>query len=151
MNPGEVVPATNTQLIKGDVNQDGSVSVADISALMAALTDVSDYENGSLQFGGSFVRANHTTPIFFPDVQDVADIDGNGLVNNLDIQAEINLVAGLLPPGPGLPVGGKRTRRYNGGSGAGFIRAVGIGSARTWIGLASAAKESSCGSVMLLR
>ena len=106
VNPGEVVPNTAT-ILKGDVNQDGSVSVADVSALMAALTDISDYESGSLMFQGNFVRANHATALDVPDTVDVADIDGDGFLTNLDIQAEINLVASLVPPGPGsLPVGG---------------------------------------------
>ena len=106
VNPGEVVPNMAT-ILKGDVNQDGSVSVADISALMVALTNISGYESGSLMFQGNFVRTNHATALDAPDTVDVADIDGDGFLTNLDIQAEINLVADPLPPGPGsLPAGG---------------------------------------------
>ena len=99
VNPGEVIPNTAT-ILKGDVNQDGVVNVSDISALMVALTDISDYESGSLMFQGNFVRANHATTLDLPDTVDVADIDGDGFLTNLDIQSEINLVAGILSPAP---------------------------------------------------
>ena len=108
LGTGELVPASATQLIRGDINQDGAVSVADISALMTALTDIADYENGSLTFAGTstFVRANHTMPFDFLDFTDVADTNLDGIVNNQDIQAEINGVAngGILPGSP--PSGG---------------------------------------------
>jgi hypothetical protein len=107
LGSGELVPAATTQLKLGDVNQDGSVSVADVSALTAALSDLNDYESGSLQFAGTstFVRANHATTFDLPDLQDVADLNGDGLITNADVQAEITLIAnnGGLPTSAAVP------------------------------------------------
>ena len=125
VNPGEVVPANTATILKGDVNQDGSVSVADISALMVALTDIADYESGSLMFQGNFVRTNHAAALDAPDTVDVADIDGDGFLTNLDIQSEINLVAGILSPLVARqPTAGRWSNRR---SRAGQLCAVGPG------------------------
>ena len=95
LGTGELVPASATKILRGDVNQDGVVSVSDVAAMMAALTDVTHYESGSLQFAGTstFVRANHTTPFDFFDTLDVLDTNRDGVINNLDLQGEINGIA----------------------------------------------------------
>ena len=65
---------TLTLVLRGDLNEDGHVTVADISALMTALSDEIHY------------RSAH------PDLTDsqrwleVADVNGDGQVNNADIQ-----------------------------------------------------------------
>lgn len=91
----ELVPLTAVTLARGDINQNGSVGVADISALMSALSDLNSYESGSLQFAGTstFVRANHATAFDLPDLLDVADVNQDGVVDSKDLQAEIALVA----------------------------------------------------------
>ena len=95
LGSGELVPAAATQLKRGDVNQDGVVNVADISAMMAALTDIPDYASGSLQFTGTstFVRSNHAIPFDFLDLADVLDTNSDGVITNTDLQAEISGVA----------------------------------------------------------
>lgn len=78
----------------GDINQDGSVNVADVSALMSAMSDLNGYES-----------MHHITD---PQIlKDVTDINNDGSVNNLDIQSLISLVAnnesnnqGALTPVP---------------------------------------------------
>ena len=95
-NLGEVVPANTAATLKlGDINQDGTVNVGDISALMVALTDVPDYESGSLKYPGTstFVRVNHSVPFSAFDFVDVADASRDGIVDNQDLQAEISGIA----------------------------------------------------------
>ena len=75
----------HVSLIKGDVNGDGTVSGADISALMAALADLSDYQSAHQFVSGNLLA--------------VADIDGNQTVNNLDVQSLISLVANAASGG----------------------------------------------------
>jgi hypothetical protein len=83
--------------ILGDVNLDGHVNVADIQALMVALSDLHGYEaHNSLNDA---------------DLLSIADIDRNGTVNNADIQALITLVANNTVivsggPLPGSTLGG---------------------------------------------
>ena len=71
---------TATAYLAGDINRDGQVTVADISALMTALADVSKYRSDK----------NLTDPTLF---KDVADVNQDGFVDNADIQALITLVA----------------------------------------------------------
>jgi autotransporter-associated beta strand protein len=77
LSDGEVVPASTTQLVLGDVNQDSGhhVDAADIVALEQALTNLSAY------------KALHGFDD--ADLDDVADINGDGKVNNSDLQAFI--------------------------------------------------------------
>ena len=108
---GEVVPiATTPTLTLGDVNRDGSVNNTDIYALMVALTDIPDYLSGSLLFPGSstHVRTDFSTTYITPDMLDVADLNNDNTVNNLDIQAEIDRVVNGPPPAaiPGSIPGG---------------------------------------------
>ena len=90
---GEVTP------LVGDINQDGTLSTADIATLMSALANRDNYR--TTFFNG----ANDPTG----DVSFILDANRDGLVNNLDIQAEIGLVANFISTGslPGaLPVVG---------------------------------------------
>jgi hypothetical protein len=69
---------TNT-FYAGDVNRDSLVDVADISAMMSALADLSKYKTmSSLDDGGLLLVANLTS---------------DNLVNNSDLQGLINLLA----------------------------------------------------------
>jgi hypothetical protein len=79
----------------GDINRDSLINVADISALMMALADLSKYRTDN----------SLTDPTLF---KDVADVNGDGFVNNLDIQSLISIVAGNATDGasPGSVVGG---------------------------------------------
>jgi RHS repeat-associated protein len=85
-NVGHVEPAppapdatTTVMLISGDVTLDGHVNVADVSGLMTALSDVTKYAS-----------SNNLAPA---DVVGVADLSGDGKVNNLDLQALIDDLA----------------------------------------------------------
>ena len=68
----------------GDFNFDGVVNVADISAMMIALTDLSD-----------FATNNHMSP---SDLLALGDVNDDGVVDNRDIQALISNVAATAPP-----------------------------------------------------
>lgn len=85
-NPGEITPRG------GDINQDGSVNIADVSALGTALTDVPHY-----------YQVDHPT-FTASDAAFILDANSDGAVNNLDLQAQINLLAnggGFPAPGGG--------------------------------------------------
>src|SRR5262249_49337009 len=71
----------------GDINQDGVTDVADIKALMVALSDEAAYRTSH-----SFTASDTTF---------ILDVDQNGSVSNADIQAEINLLANLGGGGGG--------------------------------------------------
>jgi DNA-binding beta-propeller fold protein YncE len=64
----------------GDINQDGSIDVADISALASALSDLSAYQS----------MHQLTDP---QELKDLVDINNDGSVNNLDVQSLINMIA----------------------------------------------------------
>ena len=76
---GELVPLTALKI--GDVNQDGVVSVADISALMTALTDPATY------------LTNHPALVDSLTVTDLFDVNGDGKDTSTDIQALISKIA----------------------------------------------------------
>ena len=83
---GDVTP------LMGDINQDGTISAADVSAMTAALSNVAGYKT---QFFGSAVDPTG-------DVKFLLDEDHNGIINNADLQAEISLVATAVSnPGGG--------------------------------------------------
>jgi hypothetical protein len=69
----------------GDINRDGQRTVADVSALMGALADLSAYQSAN------------------PDLLAVADTTGDNMVTNADIQGLINLLANGAVQDP-LPV-----------------------------------------------
>lgn len=70
----------DSNYIPGDINRDGSVTTSDISAFMAALANLNGYE-----------LENHLTDPLL--LREVADVNGDAVVNNLDIQSLISLVA----------------------------------------------------------
>jgi len=78
----------NVRLIEpGDFNQDGHVNASDIVAAEAALTNLSGYE------------AAHNMTSY--DMKLIGDVNGDGVVNNADLQALITgLKNGTLNPVP---------------------------------------------------
>jgi hypothetical protein len=88
-------------LWRGDVDASGKNSptavvpdIADVGALIGALADLSTYQaptgNG---YGATLTNA---------DLQDIADVNSDTAVNNLDLQALIVATAnGVALPGPG--------------------------------------------------
>jgi autotransporter-associated beta strand protein len=110
----EIVPNPSSAILyRGDVSQDLHVNVADISALEVTLTNVSKYEDGSLLYPGTgtHVRSNYLSiPTFYDaDVVDVADMNSDNLVNNLDLQGMINYLANNPTGLPAPPGGGSLT------------------------------------------
>ena len=75
-----VLTVLNTYLA-GDINRDGRVTMADVSALITALTDLQAYQSS---------HPGMTDPTLFLDV---ADVNGDAHVNNADIQALISFLA----------------------------------------------------------
>ena len=78
---------TAIPFLAGDVNRDGHVNVADVSALMAALADLGSYQS-------TFSLTNR-------ELLEVADINGNGKIDNTDLQALITLIANNTASGGG--------------------------------------------------
>jgi hypothetical protein len=81
LSTGELVPASPTRLLAGDLNQDQHVNAADISTLLNALGDLNAYVGTHLGFDKG-------------DLLDVADINGDGAVTNADLQALLNNLKG---------------------------------------------------------
>src|SRR5262249_55950292 len=75
---------TATNYVPGDLNRDGKVTAADISAFMNALADVPDYET-----------SDSLTPAQFLSL---ADLNGDGQVTNADLQSLSSLIATHPPP-----------------------------------------------------
>jgi len=98
-NAGEVVPLSTAIVLKqGDLNQDTHTNVSDVGALMATLSDVPKYANGL-----STIRSNNSLVFDSADMLDLADLSNDNLVNNLDVQSLINILAngGGSAPGGG--------------------------------------------------
>ena len=70
--------------VLGDVNGDGHFTVADISAEMAALSNISAFENN---YGPSHLLLNTD------ELYAVLDQNHDGVINNADIQSAINTLA----------------------------------------------------------
>jgi len=70
---------TENLLLPGDLNDDGQVNAADLSAMMAALADLTGYESA---YGLSD-----------SELLTIADLNGDRRVTNADIQGLINLLA----------------------------------------------------------
>jgi autotransporter-associated beta strand protein len=68
----------------GDINRDGRVDVADISALENALTDLGAYQSTHGPGGGALTQQQ---------LLRIADLNGDGLVTNADLQGLISLLA----------------------------------------------------------
>ncbi len=75
---GEVTP------LIGDINQDGAISSADVTALMTALSNENAYQSLHTFTAG--------------DLAFILDVNHNGIIDNADLQAEINLVAKMPSP-----------------------------------------------------
>src|SRR5262249_18340142 len=72
-NTGEVVPISTAIVLKaGDLNQDTHTDVADVSALMATLSDIPKYANGL-----STIRSNNSLLFDAADMLDLADLNGD--------------------------------------------------------------------------
>ncbi len=70
--------------LKGDYNLDGQCDGSDLNELLNALTDISSYE----------IRRNLNSN----DLPTLGDLDGDGALTNLDIQAMISLLISGSPP-----------------------------------------------------
>jgi hypothetical protein len=74
-----VVNATTYNYPRGDFNLDHAITAADISGMMNALANLDDFQSShSLSLG---------------DFQFLADVNGDGLINNADLQSLISLIA----------------------------------------------------------
>ena len=76
-----VISIIDSNYLPGDINRDGKVTVADISALMVALSDLNTYQS------------SHPGMSDPQNLLQVADVNGDGAVNNADLQALISIVA----------------------------------------------------------
>ena len=79
---GELVPqdigGAITGLTKGDINRDGHVNAADVSAMLTALTDVNKFAS--------------TNNMFASDVSYAGDVDSDGSFTNADLQSLLTLL-----------------------------------------------------------
>jgi hypothetical protein len=86
----------DSNFLPGDINRDTHVDVADISAMMTALSDLSKYQATPAPGKG---------PLTNQQLLEIADLHTDNLVNNLDVQGLIIYLAnnaGALPaPGGG--------------------------------------------------
>jgi fibronectin-binding autotransporter adhesin len=81
----------DTQHLPGDINRDGHVTVVDIQALMVALSDLNAYKAANPDLASN------------PQLlTQVLDVNGDGKIDNTDIQALINLVANTVSGGGAL-------------------------------------------------
>jgi hypothetical protein len=72
--------AFNVTFLKGDLNIDGQVNIADFQQLLKALTDLPGYQ-----------ASKNLSP---SDLVTIADINGDGAVTNVDIQSLLGLLSG---------------------------------------------------------
>ena len=95
---GEVVP--KAVAVRGDIDQNTHVNVADVASLEGALSDLTSYQAGT-----SIYRNNTITNWTSADLLEIANLNNDTVVNNLDLQAMINYLAnnptGLPAPGGG--------------------------------------------------
>jgi Dockerin type I domain len=73
---GEVVPLSTTPLLIGDLNGDSHVNATDITTMLTALTDLNAYKTAHPTLDSS-------------SLTDVADLNTDGVFNNLDLQGLI--------------------------------------------------------------
>ncbi|HEY2760255.1 MAG TPA: PEP-CTERM sorting domain-containing protein, partial [Pirellulales bacterium] len=71
--------ALNNVLQLGDLNFDHKITVADVQAMMAALSNMSGFET--------------TNSLSNAGLLDVADVNRDGVVNNQDVQALVSYLA----------------------------------------------------------
>jgi hypothetical protein len=88
---------SDTNFLLGDVNLDTHVNVADISAMMTALSDLSKYQSTNGPGGGALTSGQ---------LLQIADLTPDNLVTNTDVQGLIVYLAnnaGALPaPGDSI-------------------------------------------------
>jgi hypothetical protein len=104
---GELVPSSTTRLWRGDVDGSGKNSptsvvptIGDVDKLMAALINVPAYANNTIPGGNGYGATLNSA-----DLLDVADVNSDKGVNNLDLQALIVATANGVPlPGPAAAV-----------------------------------------------
>jgi endonuclease/exonuclease/phosphatase family metal-dependent hydrolase len=77
-NPSTTSTSLKNLLLRGDLNQDGSVTSADISQMLSALSDMNGYQSSHSISAHLFSTA---------DMLAVADINRDGVINNADLQA----------------------------------------------------------------
>ena len=82
---GEIVPAAAPLPLRGDLDQDARITVADIASFMNALSDLHGYQS-----------ANSLTD---PALTTIADVNGDGRIDNSDLQSLIGLVANTIAAG----------------------------------------------------
>jgi autotransporter-associated beta strand protein len=87
-----VLSVIDANYLPGDVNRDGRVDAADVSALMSALADLSTYQATHGIGGGALTNQQ---------LLQITDLDGDGAVTNADVQALIDLLANGLGSGGG--------------------------------------------------
>jgi hypothetical protein len=76
LGTGEVLPVSTAHILDlGDVSQNLHVDAGDIMAMEVALTNLGAYQ------------AAHPYLADVDDMEDVLDINGDGLINNADLQA----------------------------------------------------------------
>ncbi len=79
LSTGEVIPVLS--LLKGDYNQDGFVTAADVTAGLQALTDLNVYQSAYAMSAS--------------DLAAVGDFTGDNVVTNRDLQPLLDLVASV--------------------------------------------------------
>lgn len=84
-----VLSIIDSNFLPGDINRNGQVTVADISSLMTALSDLTGYQSS---------HAGMSDPTH---LLEVADVNQDGFVTNADIQGLISLVANNAALGSG--------------------------------------------------
>jgi hypothetical protein len=82
--------AVTSTLLRGDINLDGQVNVVDLITFLHALTDLGAYQQANNLSDSQFLA--------------VADVNKDGIVNNADLQALIDLLKSEnTPPPPTTP------------------------------------------------
>ena len=82
-----ILSVIDNRYLPGDFNRDGQVTVADISKMMTALTNIDFYQSFLGMSNQQFMQ--------------IADVNDDSLVNNADIQALITLIANNAALGSG--------------------------------------------------
>jgi hypothetical protein len=79
-----VLSVIDSNFLPGDVDLDGHVNIADASALMSALSDLTTYQSTHGPGGSALTNQQ---------LLQIADLDGDGTVTDADVQGLINLLA----------------------------------------------------------
>jgi autotransporter-associated beta strand protein len=99
----ELSPATPLiPLVRGDLNANGSYDSGDLDKMLVALTNPAGYSASFATFPNS-----GGTPLASYEFPDVVDVNQDGVIDNLDIQAEIYTITYNSlppPPSPGSPL-----------------------------------------------